>query len=564
MQKKEICLKKLSTPSLKQKDLAKEYDVSKGMISDILKAKDRWLAIDSDSYQAGLRREKKTPFPIIEEVLFLWQYNLHGEATSAPLQDFETMRENICQAQYRKLFLCNKIKAFDKYNEYGIEPAEINIKKCIKYVACAWDNVTQDMIKNCWLKADILLKNDKKLGEVQVLIDRLNFEVTINSKEFVYYDNDEITMEMLSNEEILKVVLPNNQEEETKEPFDPLPSVIYNEVIKYYKKVILYLEQQEDYFEEENVVEIYDTSDHSSFLINDPNLLEKMHKSVKFEVADHKRCKEIIKVRIVKYLHENMEEDYIYIAKSTLQNYMQSKHPGMREAQRHHYPAQIHLVAIARNEINSHVNKHYYLVSVKGMKLFALVFSQDVMLIWQDDKAKVSLGMAAIERTFKTIQTMNEPVSVFNHNFPKASKHKLISFVYLLINPSDMNNSLYSVFLKQHVKTIHLNERAPKERVIRVNIEETEHSLQDYEYNAESTKDKENECNADSTKNKENECINTESTKDQENSNRDIRTDALQKFQEEKPKKGKSKARGSWKQNSIAKPWEQDHLTFKI
>ncbi|RIA84537.1 hypothetical protein C1645_742236 [Glomus cerebriforme] len=88
----------------------------------------------------------------------------------------------------------------------------------------------------------------KELGEVQVLIDRLNFEVTIDSEEFVYYDNDEITMEMPSNEEILKVVLPNNQKEEKEEPFDPLPPVTHNEVIEYYEKVILYLEQQEDYF----------------------------------------------------------------------------------------------------------------------------------------------------------------------------------------------------------------------------------------------------------------------------------------------------------------------------
>ena len=40
-QKKEICIKKTSTPLLKQKELANEYDVSEGMISDILKEKDR-------------------------------------------------------------------------------------------------------------------------------------------------------------------------------------------------------------------------------------------------------------------------------------------------------------------------------------------------------------------------------------------------------------------------------------------------------------------------------------------------------------------------------------------
>ena len=145
-QKKEICIKKTSTPLLKQKELANEYDVSEGMISDILKEKDRWLAIDIDSFQAGLRREKKIPFPTIEEALTIWvdnalqakliitdnilstkaigfafllkedkfkgsngwvdnfkkrhnlrQYTMHGEAASAPLQDLETMRENLYQ-----------------------------------------------------------------------------------------------------------------------------------------------------------------------------------------------------------------------------------------------------------------------------------------------------------------------------------------------------------------------------------------------------------------------------------------------------------------------------------
>ena len=71
-QKKEICLKKISTPFLKQKDLAKEYDVSEGMVSDILKEKNWWLAIDNDSYQANLKCEKKIQFPIIEEALTVW------------------------------------------------------------------------------------------------------------------------------------------------------------------------------------------------------------------------------------------------------------------------------------------------------------------------------------------------------------------------------------------------------------------------------------------------------------------------------------------------------------
>jgi len=171
--------------------------------------------------------------------------------------------------QYRKLFLHNQVKAYDNYNEYGIDPVEIDIKKCIKYVAQAWDNITQETIENCWLKANILPKMDeneidlddyhadtriysmhtKELEEIQVLIDKLDFENPFSAEEFIQFDNLEITTEIPSNEEILKVVLPNDQKKEIEEPTDPLPPVTHNDAIEHYDKVILYLEQQESNFD---------------------------------------------------------------------------------------------------------------------------------------------------------------------------------------------------------------------------------------------------------------------------------------------------------------------------
>ncbi|RIA78825.1 hypothetical protein C1645_746318, partial [Glomus cerebriforme] len=88
-----------------------------------------------------------------------------------------------------------------------------------------------------------------ELEEVQELIDVLDFENSFTADEYVQYDRGEITTEILSNEEILKAVLPNNQEKEIEEPLDPLPPVTHSEVIESYDKVILYLEQQEDSFD---------------------------------------------------------------------------------------------------------------------------------------------------------------------------------------------------------------------------------------------------------------------------------------------------------------------------
>ena len=69
---------------------------------------------------------------------------------------------------------------------------------------------------------------------------------------------------------------------------------------------------------------------------------------------------------------------------------MQPRHPGTKEANRHHHPAQIRLAAVGRNEMKEHVDKHYCLASVKGVKLFASTFPQNVVLISQNDKAKVN------------------------------------------------------------------------------------------------------------------------------------------------------------------------------
>lgn len=167
------------------------------------------------------------------------------------------------------MLLQNRVKAFDNYNELGIEPTEINIKKCIKYIAYAWNNVSQTTINNCWLKADILPKNEdgengddetdeadrqiyltheEELEEIQELIDRLDFDNPMTADEYIQYDDSEITTDMISNEEILRAVLPDQDQEKEDDDLHSLPVIPHSEAIDAYDKVITYLEQQERIF----------------------------------------------------------------------------------------------------------------------------------------------------------------------------------------------------------------------------------------------------------------------------------------------------------------------------
>ncbi len=95
---------------------------------------------------------------------------------------------------------------------------------------------------------DILLelKHLKEVEEVQVLINKLDFDEAFTAEEFIEYDESEPTNEMISDEEILNGILPNEKGKDEDENENPLPIISHNEAIESYDKVILYLEQREE------------------------------------------------------------------------------------------------------------------------------------------------------------------------------------------------------------------------------------------------------------------------------------------------------------------------------
>ncbi|CAB4476999.1 unnamed protein product [Rhizophagus irregularis] len=172
--------------------------------------------------------------------------------------------------------------------------------------------------------------------------------------------------------------------------------------------------------EEEGVVEKYDTPGRPSAAMKDPDLWDKIHDSIEFGAAHAKRRKVIIKVRTVKHLHEALEEKYnTYLSRQCLSTYLQ---PAIK-------------ILLQRVVIIIQQN-----------------FANEAVIISQDDKAKVGLGTPAVGRTFKTVQTVNEPVIIEDHDFPVGSKMKLIPSVYLTIDPTDSSNTLrtgkLSIFIR--------------------------------------------------------------------------------------------------------------------
>ncbi|RIA98407.1 hypothetical protein C1645_812827 [Glomus cerebriforme] len=83
----------------------------------------------------------------------------------------------------------------------------------------------------------------KELDVIQELIDKLNIKNPFTAEEYIQYNNFEITTNIISNKDILKVVFPNNDNNQKKkvEDLDLLLPITHNEVINYYDKIIFYL-----------------------------------------------------------------------------------------------------------------------------------------------------------------------------------------------------------------------------------------------------------------------------------------------------------------------------------
>ncbi|CAG8672730.1 6442_t:CDS:2 [Gigaspora margarita] len=157
--------------------------------------------------------------------------------------------------------------------------------------------------------------------------------------------------------------------------------------------------------EEEGIVEQWKGARRPSIFAQNPDLLEHIHDCIEYGEANKKRRKIIIKVRTIKHLKDKLEEKYnLYI---------------------------IQIQSVSRDEKSDHPDSHYCLTSVKSAQMFAATFHDYSIIISQDDKSK-------------SIETINKPVSIPDHDFSLDRKMKLIPSVYLLINPNDTNDSFRS------------------------------------------------------------------------------------------------------------------------
>src|SRR5207302_640540 len=72
IRKKELCEYKNANPHKSHENIAELFEISKSTVGDILKNKDKWLAVTENSADANKKCDHGGEWPQLEEALVTW------------------------------------------------------------------------------------------------------------------------------------------------------------------------------------------------------------------------------------------------------------------------------------------------------------------------------------------------------------------------------------------------------------------------------------------------------------------------------------------------------------
>lgn len=156
------------------------------------------------------------------------------------------------KAQYRKLLCKNRIQAYDLYEDQI--PPPVDILESINLIAKAWRVVTKKTIINSWAKAGILPDDEPNtsdsddseveddIEDLQLLINELPITDPLNMEEYINIDDELITEEELTLEEIVNMVRGQSAEEHVEEEDE---TIITSDALNSIEKLIKYVRQND-------------------------------------------------------------------------------------------------------------------------------------------------------------------------------------------------------------------------------------------------------------------------------------------------------------------------------
>lgn len=148
--------------------------------------------------------------------------------------------------------------------------------------------------------------------------------------------------------------------------------------------------------------------------------------------ADPRRRSEIIRsCTTLGDLHQQLNKMGIKISKSATYLRLLPKRSNTTEGKRHVRTVPVRLMRAQNSEHKAHIDTEFCLANIRALKTLASFLGPDpTIYISQDDKARVPIGITAANKQTSILMHVEYRVTLPDHDWVKAERHKLIPSVY--------------------------------------------------------------------------------------------------------------------------------------
>lgn len=161
--------------------------------------------------------------------------------------------------------------------------------------------------------------------------------------------------------------------------------------------------------------------------------------------AEERRRLEIVRsCRTLTDLHEKLKEHGFEISKSSTYLRLLPRNYTSLEGRRHVVTVPVKLSRPEADHHKAHPDQHFCVATIRSLETLASILGPNqVFFLSQDDKARVPIGLTAANKPAPLLMHVEYRVSLPDHDWVIASRHKLVPSVYAgcIIKGNDMGRA---------------------------------------------------------------------------------------------------------------------------
>jgi hypothetical protein len=188
--------------------------------------------------------------------------------------------------------------------------------------------------------------------------------------------------------------------------------------------------------EASNILNLHESPGRPSLEADNPDLIQLI-----CDIAIHgssaqgrRRDDTINSVKTLSQLTEELRRRGLDISRSATYIRILPKRSGTKQARRHVNTAPVKLLKASNDQHQNHADGIFCTTTIRHLEQIASMLGpKEVIFMSQDDKARVSIGVTAAVKQKQMLMHLQYRVSLPDHDWVKASKHKLIPSVYGLM-----------------------------------------------------------------------------------------------------------------------------------